>query len=50
MNKILSVSALLGGMLLAASCSQQVQPVKKQAEARFTLEKWSGFTPATTMC
>ena len=29
MNKILSVSALLGGMLLAASCSQQVQPVKK---------------------
>ena len=29
MNKILPVSALLGCVLLAASCSQQVQPVKK---------------------
>lgn len=50
MNKILPVSALLGCVLLAASCSQQVQPVKKQAEVRFTWEKWNGFTPATTMC
>ena len=29
MNKILPMSALLGCVLLAASCSQQVQPVKK---------------------
>ena len=50
MNKILSVSALLGGMLLAASCSQQVQPVKKAGRSPVYVGKVERVYPPPQLC
>ena len=45
MNKILPMSALLGCVLLAASCSQQVQPVKKAGRSPVYVGKVERVSP-----